>query len=210
MTEHPVGAVQPDGASTKLDNSAATALNAPPMLDMGGYASAGERATSAAHPASTPRDPFLVLDGEHDAPLPAWIHAGTHHAEAGYLDPALGWIGVRADSASNGLHVALVPNSAEAAQVLGSQVAGLNAYLSEHRPEPATVIMTAPQDGRDGSMLGNNSSDHSSARHEDGGRSETRNDNQPTAEISQRGAVAAIATTVRASAGAGKYISVIA
>jgi hypothetical protein len=204
-------AIQPSGAAIKLDDPGGNPLNAPPVRDMGSYVGSGERATGAVHPTSAASDPFLVLDGDHNAPSPAWIHAGTHHAEAGYLDPALGWIGVRADSASNGVHAALVPNSAEAAQVLGSHMAGLNAYLSEHRAEPATVIMAPPQDGRDGSLPGNNSNDHSSARQEDGGRSETRNECQAIAGISQRSSAAAVATTTAGvPAAAGNYISVMA
>ena len=99
-------------------------------------------------------DAFAALDAERTAPAATWIHAGAHRAEAGYLDPALGWVGVRADAAATGVHAALLPASGEAAQVLGSLLAGLNAYLSEHHGEPATVTMGAPQDGRDGSGMG--------------------------------------------------------
>jgi hypothetical protein len=185
-------------------------LNALAFREMGEFASTSERQLNAPHHAvATAGDPFSALDVAHATPPLTWIHAGGHHAEAGYLDPALGWIGIRADAAGNGIHAALVPASAEAAQVLGSHVAGLNAYLTEHHREPATVTMGAPQDGREG--LGNGSRDGSSARQQDRRTGETRTEERALAGISPRGAVDAAGTTVaRAPTLAGKHISVMA
>ncbi len=99
----------------------------------GGAASAGET--------------FAALDGEGAAPPATWIHAGTRQAEAGYLDPALGWVGVRAEAAGTAVHAAIVPGSAEAAAALGSHMGGLGTYLSEHNGHPAQVTLAAPEEG---------------------------------------------------------------
>ena len=201
-------AVQPAGTAGQPTDPAGDSLNAPPVRDPGGYAGPGERSAGAAHQASAPSDPFLVLDGERDAPAPAWIHTGTHHAEAGYLDPSLGWIGVRADAASNGVHAALMPNSAEAAHILGNHLAGLNAYLSERHGETATVTISVPQDGR-GEM--NHHSGDSPARHQEGGRGEPRPESQPVQGIPSRGRVTDVeARRERVPVPAGEYISVMA
>jgi hypothetical protein len=185
-------------------------LNAPASREMSGYA--GERQIGTPqHPVAAARDPFAALDQDHATPPATWIHAGAHHAEAGYLDPALGWIGVRADATVSGVHAALVPASAEAAQVLGSHVAGLNAYLLEHQREAAMVTMTAPQDGREGMGTGSGSGDRPSAREGDAQKSQSRNEEPVLVGISQRGAVTvAGVTAVSGSAASGKHISVMA
>ncbi|HEY1983940.1 MAG TPA: hypothetical protein VGG85_00940 [Terracidiphilus sp.] len=94
-------------------------------------------------------DPLSVLDADRGAPPAAWFHAGTHHAEAGYLDPSLGWVGVKADSVAGGVHASVVPGSPEAAQVLGSHLSGLNSFLAEQHPQTATVSIAAPPGGQD-------------------------------------------------------------
>lgn len=87
-------------------------------------------------------DVFAALDGE-SAPAATWIHAGPQRAEAGYLDPSLGWVGVRAEFSANALHANIVPATAEAAQMLNTHLAGLNAYMADH-PTAAAVSMGAP------------------------------------------------------------------
>jgi hypothetical protein len=73
-----------------------------------------------------------------------WLHAGSQRAEAGYEDPALGWVGVRADLAGGGVHAAVMPASGDAAQALGSHLAGLNAYLSQHGTPVNSVTLDQP------------------------------------------------------------------
>ena len=61
--------------------------------------------------------------------------AGRMQAEAGYQDPALGWIGIRAEASGGAIHATLISQSSDAAQVLGGHVAGLHSYLAEnHTP----------------------------------------------------------------------------
>ncbi len=73
-----------------------------------------------------------------------WLHAGTHSAEAGFEDPTLGWVSVRADLAAGGVHAAVVPGTADAAQALSAHMAGLNSYLSEHRTPVQTLTLATP------------------------------------------------------------------
>lgn len=98
------------------------------------------QASSTALPAT--HDTFATLDASTGAS--AWIHAGPHHAEAGFQDPALGWVGVRAESASGGtLHASLVAASPDAAQTLSTHLAGLSTYLTERHPELGNVSVAA-------------------------------------------------------------------
>jgi len=91
------------------------------------------------------RDAFGALDAETPAPGTSWIHAGAHRAEAGFQDPALGWVGVRADASGGSIHASLVPASADAAAALGSQMAGLNAHLAERHTPVETLTLAAPE-----------------------------------------------------------------
>jgi hypothetical protein len=50
-------------------------------------------------------------------------------------------VGVRADLGSGSVHASLVAGSAEAAQTLGSHLAGLNDYLAERHPGVGTVTV---------------------------------------------------------------------
>ena len=95
-----------------------------------------------------PRETFAALDSGVGAGTavgtPAWIHAGGQRVEAGFEDPALGWVGVRADLNGGSVHAAVVPGSSEAAQALSGHLAGLNTYLAEQHSPVATLTMAAP------------------------------------------------------------------
>jgi len=99
----------------------------------------------------TARETFATLDGSTGAPATGaatWLHAGPHRAEAGFQDPALGWVGVRADNVGGGaVHASLVAGSADAAQTLSTHLEGLNAYLLERHSELGSVTLTAPDNG---------------------------------------------------------------
>ncbi len=90
-------------------------------------------------------DPFVALDAASGAVAPTWTHTGARQAEAGFHDPAFGWVGVRAEVGTAGIHASLVPGSADAAQVLSSHLAGLNDYLEHHEASVHTVTVAAPQ-----------------------------------------------------------------
>jgi hypothetical protein len=88
---------------------------------------------------------FAAMDLGTESVAPTWFHAGAHQAEAGFRDPGLGWIGVRAQTDARGMHAAVVPNSAEASQALSGHLAGLNAYLADGHAGVAAVTLTAPE-----------------------------------------------------------------
>jgi hypothetical protein len=104
-----------------------------------GGPSSGSTTGSSAHEA------FAALDADTNASSPNWIHAGTRRAEAGYQDPALGWIGVRADVSGGGVHATLLPSSSEAAQALGGHMAGLDAYLAREHTSVRSLTLTTPE-----------------------------------------------------------------
>lgn len=93
-------------------------------------------------------DTFAALDETPPVPPATWIHAGANRAEAGYLDPALGWVAVRAEAPGNLLHASIMPSTPEAAQVLGTHLAGLNTYLAEHRGAAAQLTIASPESGQ--------------------------------------------------------------
>jgi hypothetical protein len=138
------------------------------------FSEAARPSTSASNgPARS--DPFSVLDADQAAGSMTWIHAGAHRAEAGYLDPALGWVSVRAEAASGEIHAAVMSGSAEAAQVLGGHMTGLSSHLAQQHLDTATVTLASAQDGRDGWGWGSQAGggDRGTERHSAGGN-ETR------------------------------------
>ncbi len=90
---------------------------------------------------------FAAMDAGTEVGTPGWIHAGGQTAEAGFQDPALGWVGVRADLSGGNVHAALMPGSTEAAQTLSGHLAGLNSYLAEQHTPVATLTMAAASSG---------------------------------------------------------------
>jgi len=90
-------------------------------------------------------DAFAALDAQ-SSPAPAtWTHAGARQAEAGFQDPALGWVSVRAGVEGGGIHASLVPASADAAQALGGHLAGLSTHLASQHMPVETMTMAAPE-----------------------------------------------------------------
>jgi hypothetical protein len=145
------------------------------------------------------------------------VPAGGHRAEAGYLDPALGWVAVRAESSGGGVHAAVLPGSPEAAQVLGTHLSGLNAFLAQQHGPHATVTMAAPEDGHSGAgAQQGNSAGGGSGRDEGVERSKAvpegrKTDSSPQAAVSAAGAVdRSIGSDGSAIRRAGTYVSVMA
>ena len=112
----------------------AAPVGAVPSLENG-------RAGSVPH---TEREAIAALDAEAEPGTPAWTHAGARKAEAGFKDPTLGWVGVRADASGGTVHAALVPDSEQAAQELGRHLGGLNTYLKEQHTPVGSLTMDAP------------------------------------------------------------------
>jgi hypothetical protein len=122
-----------DSTSIIRDPAAGRELSNPPDGSAG----------SAANPPL--REAFAALDSGDTSGTLTWTHASAHQAEAGFEDPTLGWIGVRADRSGGGVHAALLPGSAEAAQELGTHMDGLNAYLAEQHTPVQSLAMAAPE-----------------------------------------------------------------
>lgn len=97
--------------------------------------------------ASASGNPFAALDQGSTVGTPTWTHAAAQHAEAGFHDPSLGWVGVRADLDPNGVHATLLPGSADAAQVLGSHVTGLVTHLAEQHASVASLSLASSGSG---------------------------------------------------------------
>jgi hypothetical protein len=152
---HGGGAAEPlqHGNHSVVVQSAATSLDAAALardpagtrgtMNTAGGIAGGSTSTTAA---ATAQDTFAALDADTTAGATHWIHAGTQRAEAGFQDPALGWVGVRAEVGGTGIHAALVPGSADAAQALGGHLAGLNSYLAEQHTPVETLTLDASTD----------------------------------------------------------------
>lgn len=104
-------------------------------------------------PGLAPRETFAALDSGSAPGAPTWTHAGARQAEAGFQDPALGWVGVRAEMSGGGVHAALVPGSAEASQELGRQMNGLHTYLAAQHLSVESLGLATPG-GRGGGSSG--------------------------------------------------------
>jgi hypothetical protein len=110
-----------------------------------GINDAGSSSTITSDTGISTRETFAALDADPTSGTPTWIHTGTHRAEAGFQDPALGWIGVRADVSGGTVHASLVSGSTDAAQALGDHLVGLNTYLAEHHTAVEPVTLAAPE-----------------------------------------------------------------
>jgi hypothetical protein len=114
-------------------------------------------------------DTFAAIDAAGTtAPTPSttWIHAGPRQAEAGYLDPSLGWVGVRAESSGSTLHASILPGTTEAAQTLSAHLASLNAYVAVHHGESSHVSIVAPNQGEVPTGAQHQSGDGRGTQHE--------------------------------------------
>jgi hypothetical protein len=151
-----------------------------------------ERAGSSAQNPQAPsaaltmRDAFAALDADPGQSATTWTHTTPRQVEAGYQDPSLGWVSVRADLTPGGLHASVIPNSPEAAQALGSHLSGLNAYLAEHHGSSITATIAATEDRTSTLAQNGQSGSHSGARQQN--------------ESSQAASQSAIARTSASSA----------
>jgi len=158
------------------------------------------------------RDLFAALDSD-GASLSSASTRGTHHAEAGFQDPQMGWVIVRAHAESNGVHASLVPGSADAAQSLAGHLEGLSAYLANHAPVQSLTI--SPAETRWPEQSPGQPMDHGTA---EGSRQERQSGTGADADpstgqatfaspsVQRKGGIELPAATPRE----GRYISVVA
>jgi hypothetical protein len=95
------------------------------------------------------REPFAALDAGPAPGALTWTHAGPRQAEAGFEDPALGWVGVRAQVSGGAVHAAVVPGSDGAALELGRHMESLGSYLAEQHTPLGSLALASPG-ARDG------------------------------------------------------------
>ena len=153
---------------------------------------------------------FATIDSAAES-APSWTHLSPHRAEAGIQDPALGWIGVRADGSAGQVRATLVPGSADAAQALGGHMAGLNTYLADAHVSIQSLHIAAPEarqadpgSGRDqGQSMGQGSNQNSSQNPDQG---TNQNPSQGSAPGSSRDFVSGVPSTA-ASAQARAQVS---
>jgi hypothetical protein len=137
-------ASSPSTASAIVDSSAMAGGAA----DANGVVSRTRNSTETSATATADAsDTFAALDAGGAEGRTTWIHAGAQQAEAGYQDSTLGWVSVRANASGGSVHAELAAGSADAAQALGSHMAGLSAYLAEHHTPVETLTVTAPEPG---------------------------------------------------------------
>jgi hypothetical protein len=112
-------------------------VSAPPTADA--HSAQPAPATTAFF---SPQSTFAALDTPTPSPSTLFTHAGLRHAEAGYLDPSLGWVGVRAEVSSGALHAAVLPASPQAADILGAHLPALHTYVSQQHGIESTIDMS--------------------------------------------------------------------
>jgi hypothetical protein len=198
--KNPVSALGPTAAMPEIVRVAAPVSNS----------------AAGANEVSAVRQAFDALDAGDASAVPVWTHAGANRAEAGYQDQQYGWIAVRAQMGTDGIHATLVPDSAGAAQTLGSHLAGLSTYLIEnHLPvESLTIATAASHENGPGMGQGNGQSSGGETNQErhSGGQTDSIRSN---ATFSKNGGITSAAPGASAApTGApwngGVYVSVIA
>jgi hypothetical protein len=149
-----------------------------------------------------------------------WSRSGHVEAEAGYQDPILGWVGVRAEASAGVVHATLVPPSQDAAQALSGHLAGLHTYLAEnHTPVETLNLASFGSDSQDTTQNTGQGTHNGADQHAGRGNvSEPAQDSQSSRHSISRGAprttsISNAAAPKLSSAGrysTGTHISVMA
>jgi hypothetical protein len=204
------------GAHVVVGQSSAPEASAWVRDPGGATEAAAAHGESAPIDVAAPQETFAALDVGTSVGTPSWIHAGGHQAEAGFEDPALGWVGVRADLSGGSVHAALVPGSTEAAQALSGHLAGLNAYLAEQHAPVATLTMAAPGTSAADTGVDQNMQQNAGRHGEQSPASAQTEAQQFTGASTPAAAMSAAATSVgfdaiaHAEGSRGTHISVLA
>jgi len=154
---------------------------------------------------------FAALDSGDVGTTATWTQTGSHTAEAGYHDPVLGWVSVRAQQDASGVHATVIPVSQDAAQSLGTHLAGLNAYLAEHNSAVNTVAIASPDANAAGMSMGQGMSSQSGQGQQSAGQDTTQT--SVSFGAAERGGAMSANTAAAAMTpvgSSGTYISVLA
>lgn len=162
---------------------------------IGATANQGSGSPSATPNSSeSPSDAFATIDAGIATGSHTWVHAGAQRAEAGFEDPDLGWIGVRADTSGGGIHAALIPGSADASQMLGGHMADLHTYLTDRHTQVDTLTLADLDSRSAGSGTGRQGSE---GMQQGAGQNDGRGAN-PGAQAGTQASARAVAATVSA------------
>jgi hypothetical protein len=110
---------------------------------------------SAAQPASAAQqaERLSVESVKNDSP--SWRVTNAHRVEAGYDDPELGWVSVRAESSPSArIHAELIAGTDAAARVLGDHLDGLHQFLKEQRTAVESLSLAAQSGAAFGESAG--------------------------------------------------------
>lgn len=154
---------------------------------------------------------FTALDSASPSTAPAWTRTNAHAAEAGYQDPALGWVSVRAQQDTTGLHATVVPVSQDAAQSLGTHLAGLQTYLAEHRTPVDSLTIASPDASASGFNLNQGTNSQSGQNHSQQSFASGAEPSVDRSAVTTLRALESVDTSNPPVAhGGGQYISVLA
>lgn len=104
-------------------------------------------------PNSAASNAHATLDAK-SAEVPArWTSSDPRSVAAGFQDPELGWVSVRAHTDASGLHATVIPSSQEAGQVLAGHMAGLAAHLSDRVATIDTLTIAVSADASSQSAM---------------------------------------------------------
>lgn len=151
--------------------------------------SAGTSSTDSSRSAQTSaQSTFSALDADSNSGQPIWTHTSARHAEAGYLDPNLGWVGVRADLQGHTVHATVMPSSTDAAQSLSQHMSGLGSYLQEQNSAVRSVGLATPaeQQAFDSAQTGAGPGNSSSSGNSSGSREDRSAESSTTAALDVR------------------------
>jgi trimeric autotransporter adhesin len=180
-------------------------LSVPPVFETRSAQPVPQPAATAFSAQST----FAALDAAAASSATLFTHAGTRHAEAGYLDPTLGWVGVRAEVSGGALHAAIVPASSQAADILGAHLPALHTYVSQQHGLESTIDMSWQNNANSGSGSQHSAQQDPSASAGDDATSSMRR--STPASVAQPSPFASFdAAGAPPPASGGRYISVLA
>ncbi len=123
---------------------------------------AGATEMRGTHARESATETFQALDTAGSRGQFTWTRAGAHEAEAGFNDPVLGWVAVRAEPRSGGVQASVLVSSAESASALSGELSGVQAHLAERQISVHSV--TVGTDGGTGMAWGGSSGEGSHSR----------------------------------------------
>jgi hypothetical protein len=130
---------------------------------------------------------FSALEANSNSGQPVWTHTSARHAEAGYLDPDLGWVSVRADLQGHAVHATVVTSSTDAAQTLSQHMGSLGTYLQEQNSAVRSIGLASStgQDLQNGMQSGTGQ-DSSYSGNSSGSREDRNPQSSTAAEFDMR------------------------